>query len=104
MSRSAAVTSRNTLNTSLSKAPDTVPEVVVNDISTGEEVPETMNAVVIETHGVAKIVPTTEGELAILEGIDLEINAGESVAIVGASGSGKTVGWPAASVSMALVR
>ena len=90
MSRSAAVTSRNTLNTSLSKAPDTVPEVVVNDISTGEEVPETMNAVVIETHGVAKIVPTAEGELAILEGIDLEINAGESVAIVGASGSGKT--------------
>jgi putative ABC transport system ATP-binding protein len=40
--------------------------------------------------GVSKVVPTGEGSLVILEGIDLEINAAESVAIVGASGSGKT--------------
>src|SRR5262245_534568 len=40
--------------------------------------------------GVSKVVPTGEGPLVILEGIDLEINAAESVAIVGASGSGKT--------------
>ena len=39
---------------------------------------------------IAKVVPTAEGELAILAGIDLEINAGESVAVVGTSGSGKT--------------
>jgi len=42
---------------------------------------------------IAKVVPTAEGELAILAGIDLEINAGESVAVVGASGSGKTTLW-----------
>lgn len=36
------------------------------------------------------MVPTAEGQLVILDGIELEINAGESVAIVGASGSGKT--------------
>jgi putative ABC transport system ATP-binding protein len=45
---------------------------------------------VIRTEGVSKSVATAETELCILDAIDLEINAGESVAIVGASGSGKT--------------
>ncbi len=36
------------------------------------------------------MVPTAEGPLIILDGINLEINAGQSVAVVGASGSGKT--------------
>lgn len=44
----------------------------------------------IKTKGVTKQVTTSEGQLVILEGIDLEINQGESAAIVGASGSGKT--------------
>ena len=37
-----------------------------------------------------KTVPTLDGQLTILDGIDLEINVGESLAVVGASGSGKT--------------
>lgn len=49
-----------------------------------------MNRVAIKTDGIVKVVPTSEGELTILDAIDLEINAGESIAIMGASGSGKT--------------
>ncbi len=49
-----------------------------------------MTDTVVSALGVEKRVPTAAGELVILDGIDLEINAGESVAIVGASGSGKT--------------
>ena len=45
---------------------------------------------IIGAYGVAKALPTGAGELSILAGIDLEINAGESVAVVGPSGSGKT--------------
>jgi putative ABC transport system ATP-binding protein len=49
-----------------------------------------MSRTVVFAKGVEKRVPTAAGELVILDGIDLEINEGESVAIVGASGSGKT--------------
>ena len=49
-----------------------------------------MEPCVIRASGIGKSVPTAEGRLVILDGIELEINAAESLAIVGASGSGKT--------------
>jgi putative ABC transport system ATP-binding protein len=45
---------------------------------------------VLKTRALTKRVKSAGGELAILKGIDLEIKAGESVAIVGVSGSGKS--------------
>jgi putative ABC transport system ATP-binding protein len=49
-----------------------------------------MSQVVISAQDVDKVVATAEGQLVILDGVGLEINAGETVALVGASGSGKT--------------
>jgi len=49
-----------------------------------------MTAEILSASGVTKVVSTSAGELTILDGISLEINAAESVAIIGASGSGKT--------------
>ena len=45
---------------------------------------------IIAASQLVKAVHTAEGKLTILESIDLQVNAGESLAIVGASGSGKS--------------
>jgi len=45
---------------------------------------------VIELHGVTKSYKTALGDYPVLKGIDLSLNAGEFVSIVGKSGSGKT--------------
>ena len=49
-----------------------------------------MSASILRAGALVKRVPTAEGELTILEGIDLAIESGAQVAVVGESGSGKT--------------
>ncbi len=45
---------------------------------------------ILRARAINKTVPTAEGDLCILDDVDFEAAAGESVAVVGASGSGKT--------------
>lgn len=45
---------------------------------------------IIEAHQLAKHVTSSEGPLTILHALDLQVEAGETLAIVGASGSGKS--------------
>jgi len=45
---------------------------------------------VISAENLHKRVPSSEGELSLLQGVDFSITAGETVAIIGASGAGKS--------------
>lgn len=50
----------------------------------------TRAAPIIQAAQLAKSVPAGDARLTILQGVDLEVQGGESVAILGASGSGKS--------------
>lgn len=45
---------------------------------------------ILSARNLSKVVPTAEGELQILQTLNLDIEAGDSLAIVGSSGSGKS--------------
>lgn len=49
-----------------------------------------MSASILSARHLSKVVPSTEGELAILQDLSFELAAGDSLAIVGSSGSGKS--------------
>ena len=49
-----------------------------------------MNDVILRTEGLAKAYALPKGELRVFDGIDLELERGELVAIMGVSGVGKT--------------
>jgi putative ABC transport system ATP-binding protein len=45
---------------------------------------------VVSTHALSQRVATTDGSLTILSEVELDVKAGETIAITGASGSGKS--------------
>ena len=49
-----------------------------------------MSATLIQLRGVTKVYGSGQAELMALKGIDLDIAAGEFIAIMGPSGSGKS--------------
>jgi putative ABC transport system ATP-binding protein len=49
-----------------------------------------MGVSILAARNLSKVVPSEEGDLAILHELTLDLAAGESLAIVGASGSGKS--------------
>jgi putative ABC transport system ATP-binding protein len=61
-----------------------------NRVSEVPVIENSANEVMVKAVDLCKVVSTSEGQLTILKGINLEIKKSESVAIVGASGSGKT--------------
>ncbi|MEX6502824.1 ABC transporter ATP-binding protein [Pseudomonas zhanjiangensis] len=49
-----------------------------------------MSSSILTAQNLSKVVPSAEGELAILHDLCLELQPGDSLAIVGSSGSGKS--------------
>ncbi len=49
-----------------------------------------MSESILSAQSLSKVVPSTEGDLIILHELSLELNKGDTLAIVGASGSGKS--------------
>jgi putative ABC transport system ATP-binding protein len=67
---------------------DDVAKIMNDKIKTRDKI--ISNSRIVTCHQVNKTVKSTEGSISILENIDLEVNAGETIAVVGQSGSGKT--------------
>jgi putative ABC transport system ATP-binding protein len=67
---------------------DGVVKIMSDKIKTRDKI--ISNSQIVTCRQVNKVVKSTEGSISILENIDLEINAGETIAVIGQSGSGKT--------------
>jgi len=48
------------------------------------------NYIILKAQGLYKSYPTMAGKLDVLQGVDLEVKSGEMIAVVGASGVGKS--------------
>ncbi len=67
---------------------DGVVKIMSDKIKTRDKI--ISNSQIVNCRQVNKVVKSTEGSISILDNIDLEINVGETIAVIGQSGSGKT--------------
>ena len=67
---------------------DGVVKIMSDKIKTRDKI--ISNSQIVTCRQVNKVVKSTEGSISILANIDLEINVGETIAVIGQSGSGKT--------------
>jgi putative ABC transport system ATP-binding protein len=65
-----------------------VAKIMIDKIKTRDKI--ISNSQIVTCRQVNKVVKSTEGSISILENINLDVNAGETIAIIGQSGSGKT--------------
>ena len=63
-------------------------ELIQENVNTVQQ--ETERKLVVECDGLVKLYKTSEVEVMALQGLELEIEQGELIAIIGKSGSGKT--------------
>ena len=62
----------------------------IGEDADAEARPADRRPVLVEARGLGKSYPTAAGPLTVLAGLDVEIRAGEMVAVVGESGTGKS--------------
>lgn len=63
---------------------------VMNEVHSGQYMPNPNGSLVLQARGLTKRFNEGKLNVNVLQGVDLQVNAGETLAIVGASGSGKS--------------
>src|SRR5215211_5774907 len=80
----------NTLHAPRKPTVDSMQHMLTSPDLTPSPTPERSGEPMIDMHGIVKTFKNAAGEVTVLKGIDLTIDRGEFVSLVGKSGSGKS--------------